>query len=276
MPNPNRTNDSPAAFFALTFLLSVPFYILNALAYLNVVGKPEIGAVYIALFTVTPIASASVLTFRRHGNRGLKQLLWRIFDFKRIVRSRWYVAILLLPPFIFLLSLACMVLSGVPIPPALAPLVAVPVVFPFFFLLAAGEEVGWMGYAFEPMQARSSAFRAALVLGVLWALWHVPFFVFMMPDPVVLSAQIFTLVGTRVLVIWIFNNTGRSVFAAILFHAADNTALVILPEVTAITPWGAAALCGLIAAAAVVVTLLWGPHTMARYRFSAERRPDEE
>jgi len=240
MPNPNPANDSPAAFFALTFLLSVPFYILNAFAYLNVVGKPEMGAVYIALFTVTPIASASILTFRRRGSRGLKELLGRIFDFKRIVRSRWYVAILLLPPLIFLLSLACMVLSGAPIPPALAPLMALPAVFPFFFLLAAGEEVGWMGYAFEPMQARGSALQAALVLGIVWALWHVPFFVFMMPDPVGLSAQVLTLVGTRVLVAWIFNNTGKSVFAAILFHAADNAKLVILPEITAITPWGAA------------------------------------
>ena len=67
MPNPNPTNDSIAAFFALTFLLSVPFYILNALAYLNIVGEPEMGALYITLFTVTPIASASILTFRRPG-----------------------------------------------------------------------------------------------------------------------------------------------------------------------------------------------------------------
>lgn len=276
MQNPNPTNDSPAIFFALTFLLSVPFYILNALAYLNVVGKPEIGAVYIALFTVTPIASASILTFRSRGSCGLKELLGRIFDFKRIKKSRWYVAILFLPPFIFLLSLACMVLSGTSIPPALAPLLAVPAVFPFFFLLAAGEEVGWMGYAFEPMQARSSAHQAALKLGLIWALWHVPFFVFMMPDPVSLIAQVLTLVGTRVLVAWIFNNTGKSVFAAILFHAADNTALVILPEISGITPWGAAVLCGFVVVAAVIVTLLWGGRTMTQYRFSTERHPDEE
>ena len=276
MPNPIRANDPPAAFFALTFLLSLPFYILNTLAHLNVVGKPELGAVYIALFTVTPMASASILTFRRRGSRGLKELLRRIFDFRRIVRSRWYVVILLLPPSIFLLSLACMVLFGAPIPPALAPLVAFPAVLLFFFLLAAGEEVGWMGYAFESMQTRGSVLQTSLVLGIVWALWHVPFFVFMMPDPVELSAQVLTLVGTRILVAWIFNNTGKSVFAAILFHAADNTALVILPEFTAITPWGAIVLCSLVVVAAVMVTLLWGPRAMTQYRFAAEYRPNEE
>jgi hypothetical protein len=36
-------------------------------------------------------------------------------------------------------------LVGVPILPVLTPLMALPAVFPFFFLLAAGEEVGWMG-----------------------------------------------------------------------------------------------------------------------------------
>jgi membrane protease YdiL (CAAX protease family) len=246
----------------------LPFYVLNALAYLHVVGGPELGALYIALFTVTPIVSASILTFRSRESQGLKDLLGRIFDFKRIANPRWYVAILFISPFVFLLSLVGVVLSGAPIPPAMSPLVALPIVFPFFFLLAAGEEVGWMGYAFERMQARASALWAALALGTIWALWHVPFFVFMMPDPLMLAAELFTLVGARVLVAWIFNNTGRSVFAAILFHAADNIALVTFPEIKTIAPWGSAILCGLVVSAAFVVTFLWGPRSLARFRFT--------
>jgi membrane protease YdiL (CAAX protease family) len=275
MKNSNSTSDSLVAFFTLTFLLSVPFYLLNALAYLNVVGKHEMGALYIALFTVTPIASASILTFRRRGSQGLKELLGRIFDFKRIAKSRWYMAIILLSPLIFLFSLALIVLLGMPVPPALTPLAALPAVLPFFFLLATGEEVGWMGYAFESMQARDGALRAALVLGMVWALWHVPFFVFMTSDPFVLTAQFLTLMGTRVLVAWIFNNTGKSVFAAILFHAVDNAALVAFPEIKAIVPWGSAIRCGLIMIAAFVVTLLWGPQSLARYRSAIARHTIE-
>jgi hypothetical protein len=169
MPNHAPTKESSVAFFVLTFLLSVPFYILNALAYLNVVFEPEIGALYISVFTLTPIASASILTFRRSGWDGVKKLLGRIF-------------------------------------------------------------------------------------------------VFMMPDRVILVAQVLTLVGTRVLAAWIFNNTGKSVFAAIVFHAADNTALVILPEIQAISPWAAVVNCGFVLVAAIVVTFLWGPRTLARFR----------
>lgn len=268
-------NDSPATFFALTFLLSVPFYVLNALAYLGVLGEPELGPLYVACFTVTPIASASILTFRRSGARGLKQLLMRTFDFKRISGRRWYAAILLLPPLLFLMSLGVMVLSAAPLPPALTPLVALPAVLPFFFLLAAGEEVGWMGYAFEPMQARLGALGAALVLGVIWALWHLPFFVFLMPDPVVFGSEVLRLVGARVLTVWIFNNTGKSVFAAISFHAVDNTALVTLPEILALSPRGPAVLCGLFGIAAALVVAMWGPRTLARYRFADRASPAE-
>ena len=271
MLNMNATNDSVAAFFALTFLLSAPFYILNALAYLSLVGEPETGGIYIALFTVTPLASASILTFRRRGSRGLKELLWRIFDFKRITEKRWYIAIFLISPLIFLLSLMWFVLSGTSVPPALIPLVALPAVFLLFLLMAAGEEVGWMGYAFERMQEKGSALRAALVLGMIWALWHLPFFVFVMPDPFVLTLQILTLVATRILIGWIFINTRKSVVAAILFHTVDNSALVTFPEIMAVKPWGPAILCGLVVVAAIVVTLLWGWRSLAQYRFAAKR-----
>ena len=264
--------DPRIAFFVLTFLLSAPFYILHALAHRNVVFGPEMGPLYISLFTFTPILSASILTFRRSGWDGVKQLLGRTFDFAKITRRRWCVPILLLWPSILLLSLGVMVLLGEPIPAALAPAVALPATLVFFFILATGEEVGWMGYAFEPMQARAGALGASLALGLVWALWHVPFFVFVMPDAVRHVAQLLMLVATRVLVAWIFNNTAQSVFAVILFHAADNTALVTLPEVQAISPWGALVTCGFVLSAAVLMTVLWGPETLSRFRLGSHSR----
>ncbi len=264
---PSSSGDFPTGFFALTFLLSLPFYGLHTLAHLHILGKPEIGPTYIVLFTGTPLVSAAILTSKRHGRCGVNELFGRIIDFKRIAVCRWYAPVVFLGPLIFLLSAGGMFLSVASLPPAMSPLMVLPVAFLLFFLMATGEEVGWMGYAFEPMQARSSALRAALVLGSIWAFWHAPFFVFVMPDPVVAGAQLLMLVGNRVLVAWIFNNTGKSVFAAILFHAMDNTALASLPNVNAITPWGTVTHCGLTLVAAGVVTLLWGPQTLARYRF---------
>lgn len=243
-------------FFALTFALAAPFYVLNALAYLDVFGSPDLGPVYIAIFTVTPIASAAWLTLRRRGWGGVRRLLRRAFDFRRIPNHRWYAAIVLLPVLIYVLSLGAAVLSGVRLPTAMMPVAALPVALPFFFILAAAEEVGWMGYAFEPMQARHGALPAALGLGVVWALWHVPFFVFMMPDAIVVGAQVVALLSTRVLMAWLFNKTGSSVFAAILFHAMTNVAMAVVPNANTVDALGATIFCGLLLSAAVVVALL--------------------
>lgn len=262
--------DTPAAFFATTFVLAAPFYILNALAYLEILGGPNIAPIYIALFTITPIASASLLTFRKRGKDGLKQLLRRIFDSKRIGGYRWYGATILLPLLIALLSLGGSTLFGVELPSGAAPLATLPLVLSFFFVLAAGEEAGWMGYAFDPMQARYGALGAALGLGVVWAIWHVPFFIFMMPEATVFAAQVVMLISTRVLIAWIYNNSGRSVFAATLFHAAGNALMITLPDTSTTGAMGPAISCGLVLSAAIVVTLLWGPQTLARYRFGSQ------
>ena len=105
---------------------------------------------------------------------------------------------------------------------------------------------------------------------MVWAVWHLPFFVFLIPDPEIVLARSLMLVGTRVLGAWIFNNTGKSVCAVILFHAAGNTPLVTLTELHAVLPWGALVTCGLVLAAAGVVTSLWGPRTLARFRVRNE------
>ena len=269
MNHSNMKNESLIAFFALTFLLSVPFYILNALAYLQIVGKPEIGPLYITLLTVTPITAASMLTLRKTGKTGLIKLLKRIFDFKRIERKRWYLVCIFLMPLIFLLSIALIIYTGTPVPSSLVPLMAAPLLLIFFSVLATGEEIGWMGHAFESMQARSSALQAAILLGVIWAFWHVPFFIFIMPDPYVLCTRVIILIATRVLFAWTYNNTGKSVFAVILIHACDNTALMSMPKIDDIVPLGIVVHGGLILISAIIVTVLWGGRTLSQYRFSS-------
>lgn len=265
----------PLAFFVLTFLLSLPLYGLNALAHLRVVFQPEIGALYISLLTLTPAASASILAFRRDGWDGAKRLWRRVFDCKRVENGKWYAPVLLLMPLTFLVSLGAAMWWGAPMTAALVPIAAAPAAFLFVFVLAAGEEVGWMGFAFEPMQARGGALRASLLLGVIWAVWHVPFFVFLFPNPIVLFAQVTTLVGARVLAGWIFNNAGKSVFAVILFHAVDNFALLVLPDIHSISPWTSVIRAGLVLMAALLIAWLWDGETLSRFRFarSAPNRP---
>lgn len=263
----------PTAFFVLTFVLSTPLYVLNVLAFSSVLGVPEIGPVYIALLTFTPGLAAVLLTARSDGKEAVKTLLLRVLDFDRIKQKGWYIPVFLLGPLIFALSIGCMLLLGVPTQSALVSVLALPAVFAFCVLLAAGEEVGWMGYAAKPLDDRNGALRAALILGVIWAAWHVPFFVFLFPDPTACGAQLLTLIGARVLLFWIFNNTGKSVLAATTCHAADNTALMLMPNFQSIVPLGPLVHCGLTLFAALLVALLWDSSTMTRFRFGAGAKP---
>lgn len=87
------------------------------------------------------------------------------------------------------------------------------------------EESGWRGFALPRMQARMSALNASLLLGLLWAFWHLPQYLTggvqtggMMPFPIFVPV---TLVLT-VLFTWVFNNTRGSLVATTLMHFSYN------------------------------------------------------
>ena len=62
--------------------------------------------------TFTPMIAASILVYREENLSGVKDLLKRTFDYKRITKKAWYVPIILLMPFIYVLTYVIMRLSG--------------------------------------------------------------------------------------------------------------------------------------------------------------------
>lgn len=89
-----QSAKSPFAFFALIFLLSSPFWALSSLTGLLLLpGLPLAG-----LMAVCPGIAALILSHRENGTSGVKELLKRSFDYKRIAAKIWYLPILLLYP----------------------------------------------------------------------------------------------------------------------------------------------------------------------------------
>jgi membrane protease YdiL (CAAX protease family) len=74
------------------------------------------------------------------------------------------------------------------------------------------------------LQARYSALIASLILGVMWALWHLP--VFFNPDTfysnLPFGLWLAYLIPFAVLITWVFNSAGGSVLIAMFFHAVLN------------------------------------------------------
>ena len=94
------------------------------------------------------------------------------------------------------------------------------------------EEFGFRGYAQSRLQGRWSALRAAVVVGVMWGLWHLgPWHLFLVTDARTALVEnglwildyLLMTIPMAVLMAWLMNNTGGSVLVAIVFHASANT-----------------------------------------------------
>ena len=251
-------SGSLATFFLLVFALSVPFWLIGALTGFQLVRGLPVGA----LMAFCPLIAAVILTYREKKGEGARELLGRVFDYGRIRNRVWYLPIVLLRPAVLVLSYLVMRVTGAPLPtPHFSALTAI-ALFAVFFIGAVGEEVGWSGYATDRMLSRWNALEAGLLLGCVMAVWHLVPLVQAHRTPTWIAWWCLSAVATRVLTIWIYNNTGGSVFATILYHDMDNVSWLMFPN------FGShydPRITGLILAfAAVIVTLIWGSRTLSR------------
>ncbi|HQD25746.1 CPBP family intramembrane glutamic endopeptidase [Methanoculleus thermophilus] len=269
-PDNSTSKRSPFLFFVLVYALSIPLWVLNAIypVKLPVDNLPVTDIVA----TFTPAIAASILVYREERLSGVKSLLKRAFDYRRITKKVWYIPILFLMPFIYVLTYGIMRLFGLPVPTAWSPPLTTPLLFIAFFLAAAGEELGYTGYVTDPMQARYTALTASLIIGFIHAVWHIPSAVSIGYTPGLYIWGVIVLgVTFRILTVWIYNNAGKSVFAAILFHAVTNTGRSIFPgSRSAFELYDGAIGYGLIAIATVIVVYLWGYKTLTRFRYARE------
>ena len=251
---------SPLKFFLLVFALSVPFWWVGAVTSLQLLPGLSVSA----LGAFCPLIAAVILVYREDKTVGVTKLLKRSFDYKRIRAKVWYAPLILLMPGVMALAYGLMHLMGFPLPTPQVPVLTVLVLFLAFFVGALGEELGWSGYVIDPMQARWSALRASLLVGLVWAAWHVIPYMQAHRSVAWIGGAILFTVATRVLMVWLYNNTGASVFGAALFHAMLNVSWFVFPVYGSCLDPRISALVAVVAAA--IVTVVWGPRTLARYR----------
>lgn len=225
-------------FFLLTFLLSWGAW--GLLSWLVPSGLDPSSPSYL-LFMLGgfgPTLVGIILTAIHEGRKGLGDL-WR-----RTVRFRfgfqWYLVIFLLFPAINGITLLVKdVASGLPphfslvLSLTTSPNLILPFLLSIFITGPLAEEYGWRGYALDRLQARVGPSTASLLLGIPWALWHLPLF-FMNGAPQHDSGQSLLLFLLWILALspiytWVYNGTGRSLMAILLLHWIGNTAGAILP-----------------------------------------------
>jgi membrane protease YdiL (CAAX protease family) len=243
----------------LVFALSLPFWVIGAVTRLQLLPGLPVSA----FMAFCPLIAAVILVHRETKTAGVTELLTRAFDYQRISAKIWYAPIALLMPGMMVLTYGLMRVAGLPLPTPQFSILAAPVMVLAFFLPALGEELGWSGYVIDPMQERWNALPASVLLGSVWATWHIVPLVQAHRSPAWIAGWCLSTVASRVLIVWLYNNTAKSVFAAVLYHAISNVSWRLFPnDGSHYDP----RIAGLITAfVAALVTVVWGPRTLAPY-----------
>ena len=101
--------------------------------------------------------------------------------------------------------------------------------FPIFISMIIGggiEEPGWRGIALPELEKRFNSFKASLILGIIWSLWHLPLFLLEGTSQSKMNFFIYSIgvIGLTFILTWFYNKT-NSILLCIIFHAAINTTL---------------------------------------------------
>jgi membrane protease YdiL (CAAX protease family) len=222
----------PWLFFPLTFALTWTLWI-GATAVSGDAGPTSspVAGVLFYLGVFAPGLAAVALTGLAGGSAEITRLLRRLLQWEAPVR--WYLFA------IGYIAAVRLVAAGI------HRLVtgAWPVfdlgAFPLMLLATAtfagqaGEEVGWRGYALPALADRFGLRAAGIVVGVFWALWHLPLFFVAAADTFGQSLPLYVsqVVGLSVAMTWLFAHTRGSLLLAMLMHSAINNIKDIVPSV---------------------------------------------
>lgn len=258
-----RTN-SLLVFFVLTFVLSWAIWIPMAMNYYGVFPiRMDSGFVMVfRLFgTLGPAVSAILISILVGGRPAVRALLGQIGKWR--VHWKWYAAAALVFPALLLASagIYSLVPGALPLPTVEVTAGSLAVIMVVMTISVMGEEIGWRGFALPRMQQRWTAFTSSLILGTIWTIWHLPFWMVLGELETFgwgywLMSWAFITAGA-IYITWFMNNTGNSLLMVILFHWCYNVLSAGFLPVSSVVP-AYAILIALAWAAAIAVSSPFG------------------
>jgi CAAX protease family protein len=264
------------AFFLLTFGLTWIFMITDAFGSRGIVPF-RLPIPLLIVMGYMPTLAAMIVTWQIKGREGVRAL------FKKLLIARvglgWYALA------IFGIAVAAVITvmlyntfgNGPAIsilsknaPPFFGPLQMILTIVVMYIIvgLVNGEELAWRGFALPRLQAKYNALTSSVVLGVIWALFHLPLFFTATGSSQAEMSFVSFLISTisiTVLYTWMYNNTRGSVLMAYLFHASANTWTQVfsIDHTNHLIDW---IFTGLFVLAAVIVVLATGKENLSKTR----------
>jgi membrane protease YdiL (CAAX protease family) len=221
----------PAFYFVLVFAIAWTIWIIAG------VFAPQLflGATLLGAWSPTFVALFIILL--KNKKPGIKNFLKGLFKLK--VNWSWYFVVLFSIPIIAFISLeihylftglAAAVSFPKNIPSNISPIAVIVIVFISGIFLGGplAEDIGWRGFIVPELHKKMSALKAALFVGIVWVIWHLPFYWFKegmavigyVPFPWFAAMTI----AWAILFAWVYFNT-KSLLMPVLYHSSINTTL---------------------------------------------------
>ncbi|UJW85014.1 type II CAAX endopeptidase family protein [Devosia sp. SL43] len=180
-----------------------------------------------------PSLVAIAVAWTLAGRAGIAQLLAPLVRWR--IHPGWYAVALLTAPAVTLIIVAIQAMviggnrfSGIGVP--------IPILLIWPLMAGLGEEIGWRGFLLPRLQPRLGVLPAALVIGAIWGLWHLPadyialkaygdWFIpaFLVNGPIVLTAH-------AIIMSWLWNRTGGNLLLIVLYHFTITASAMVVPS----------------------------------------------
>jgi uncharacterized protein len=220
-------------YFFLTYAVTWACFIAAA----EISQGPELAAhavvreFLLLLGTFAPALAALAMTAHTDGRGGARALLGRMLHWQ--VAAPFYLfAIVYMPGIKLSVALAHRLMTGAWPRFGAEPWFIIAVAIIISTPMQAGEEIGWRGYALPRLAARFGFARASLLLGLVWAGWHLPLFFLPGADKYGQSFPVWALqsVALSTAITWLYARTNGSLLLTMLMHSAVNQTLGIVPS----------------------------------------------
>ncbi len=230
-------------FFALTYVVSWICFIGGAAISSRDASRSSrlavLGGPITLLGVFAPSLVALALTALADGRAGALVLLGRIARWP--AAARWYVfAVGYFAAIKLAVALVHRVVSGAWPSFGQTPVYLMAGAIIVSTPVQAGEEIGWRGYALPRLAESLGLPVASVVLGAIWACWHLPFFFIPGSDNAGQSFPVYLLAVTAlsVAIAWLYWRTGGSLLLTMLMHAAiNNTAGILSSQARVANPF---------------------------------------
>ncbi len=220
-------------FIGLTFLFSWAFWIPAALMGKNISSFPTI--LFYILGGFGPSAAGILFTYIDNEAPERRDFWRRATSLRRVGFERT-AAILLLTPILTVgaILISAFTTRGLPEFTNLTQIFKEPLnLIPLFVIgIVAGplsEELGWRGYALDALQRRFTPLTSSWILGIFWWAWHLPLFWIIGTSQnswgagsIMFWVFLLNILPLSLLMTWFYNDSNRSILAAILLHFGYN------------------------------------------------------